>query len=263
MDAIDDWVEPTSFQEHHKLIFETQKFDSTHGLARFKLVKAAVQKDTRTHQCYRIYGVDVDADILHTAKFDLATENFRKDQGFTDDEASYDFRLFWRVLMRHYAFGHAIRLEPVLIKREGLGLLLWRFLSAYLVPRLAAAVSLGFFSQMGAGDLTKMLGLIASKGEPAVWWVFLGVAAASFFIVMTDVQRRIGRRWGAIIVRSTGLTVLSGVYGGIGYCLNYALAKWLDECWDWKYKALCAAVAILLAHLLQLFWQDRSIGEPL
>jgi hypothetical protein len=133
----------------------------------------------------------------------------------------------------------------------------------YLLPRLAIGVLLGFFT-LGASS-----GVVDAiyKLRMATWWpVPLACLLIVGALALTDVQRRLGRARASVILRRSLVIVGFGAfYAATGAWLLYWGGGKLgySVCHYEAEVTMCGGVALLLGFVFQLFWQDRSIGEPL
>jgi hypothetical protein len=203
---------------------------------------------------YRMYTpkVNFDADLLACAR-NLDPK---------DDVVVFYLKVIWRALMQDYAIPEALKVGKLLrCSNEPVSWSLWRVLQGYSLPRLWVALAIGYVPLFGSDRLRSLLaGLAAQSGSRhfalAVMLVF------TFYLGMTDVQRRVGRDWGRVLRRSLGLFVFG---------LAYAGTAWGLHCTGWvaggppdpHYALLLAACALLLGHLVQLFWADNSVSDPL
>jgi hypothetical protein len=243
-------VNPTSFVSLHDELFKLEKGTASD---RFKWVKVAIHPSTnRLNQCYRMFGRDLDTDI-----FDVASELGNVSYLGTSSREYY-LRLMWRKLMRNYAFWHAVRLEPRMMPDRWLW---WRLVSGYSLPRLWAALMLGYAVLLGNSGLQDILCPIAASHSKTRWSIAV-LLVASFIVGSFDVERRIGRRFGALVRRSIGLFCIGTSFAAIGTMLCWCVCnRWGFVFWL-PYQCLSAALALFFAHLLQLFWHEYSTSEP-
>ena len=93
---------------------------------------------------------------------------------------------------------------------------------------------------------------------PALFLLF--VVALAF----ANVQRQIGRASGvSLFGRSLVLTVYGIVYASAGAAIHYWGAPRLGYVVTGPFVCLCAASAMLLGFVFQLFWQEQALGDPL
>jgi hypothetical protein len=203
---------------------------------------------------YRMYtpGVDLDADLLNCAN-ELESR---------DPATVFYLKMIWRTLMQNYAIPQALKVGKLLMcSSEGMWWSFWRLLQGYSLPRLWVALAIGYVPLCGSDRLRRLLHDLATQSGPrnlalAAMFVFI------FYLGMTDVQRRVGRAWGRVLRRSLGLFVLGAAYAGAAWGLH--CSGWLTGGRpDPHYALLLAACALLLGHLVQLFWADNSVSDPL
>lgn len=235
-------------------------------------IVAAVTEGSSVHEQYRKMEWDLDADVSKAA------HSLRAGTGYSSEELAYDLRQLWRRLLRNYAFLDAIAMEPTIWQAEkqvwnSLGkedkrerghpalFRLWR-LKDLLVWRLGIAVMAGYALLASSSGLMDILKAVHCA---PYWWLALAwELIAAFSLALVEVQRRVGRRrWMVLWRRAGGITA----WGAI--C---TLPEALTQCWlgpklhfdaPPQFAALCAASALLLGLIFQLFWQERSTAEPL
>jgi hypothetical protein len=85
-----------------------------------------------------------------------------------------------------------------------------------------------------------------------------------FGLAVAEVQRRVGRRsWSVIVSRAAIITGVGTVYAAIGGWLVYRGGDSLGLTSSCRFAAAGASIAFLLGFVFQLFWQERSIADPL
>ena len=222
-------------------------------------VKCLTKADSPLADLYRMYShalrVDVDEVVAR------GCQAFEPGKGCNKTEALYHLRWAFRFLMRDYAVCHAGRVGAVMHRLgEPWPWRAWRGL-AYLLPRLAVGILAGYLFVHGSSGLQWWIERFAQDGH---WWV-----AACLFLVgalllgVADVQRRVGRRLGPLLVRSGVLFTVGLIYAGAGCATHWMLHCWWRVTFRCQEAVLWAAAALLVAFTVQLFWSDRSIGEPL
>ncbi len=218
-------------------------------------MREAVKPSSQIAQLYRVLEIDLDGDIVRAAPA------FRSTLHYGRYDSRYAFRMFWRVLFRRCAICHARRLGPYLRPTESLPWRLWR-VKDYFMPRLIVGVLMGFFILLSSSGLIDVFQHLQNDRYwfivPVVFLVFvLGLA-------ITNVQRQIGRSSGpALFRRSLGLVAYGAVYACIGAAVHYWGAPRLCYRVTFPFVVLCAASAMLLGFVFQLFWQDQALGDPL
>ena len=201
-------------------------------------------------ELYRIVAKDRDIDS------DL--EECTRDLNAKDDWDFYYLKVSWRVLMRDYALPEALRVGKKLAEREAWHWRLWRWLQGYSMPRLWVAMMIGYVGMLSADRVLRQLEALAGG---YFWRSMAAVLLLVFYLGMSDVQHRVGRHWGRVWKRSAVV---------FGYGLVFSAGAWRVHCFCWptghpgrRYAALLAACALALGHLVQLFWTENSISDPL
>jgi len=205
-------------------------------------------EDPRMHSLYRMYtpGVNFDADLLACAhKLDPQ-----------DPARVYYLKVIWRALMQNYAICEAWKVGKLLESWS-----VWRLIQGYSLPRLWVALAIGYVPLFGSDRLRRLLAGLAAQSGPR-HLALVAMLVFTFYLGMTDVQRRVGRAWGRVLLRSLGLFVLGAAYAGAAWRLH--CSGWLTGMPpDPYYSLLLAACALLLGHMVQLFWADGSVSDPL
>jgi hypothetical protein len=228
-------------------------------LARIRFwIQEAVRPGSQLAQLYRQLEPDMDLeeDIVRSLPA------FERTPCFGKLESNYALRMLWRVLMRRYGFARAVQAGGYLSRSEGLAWRIWRR-KDYLLPRLAVGVLLGFFTLGASSGVVDAIYRLRLE----TWWP---VPVACLLIVallsLADVQRRLGRAaFGVILRRAIAIAGFGAVYAAFGARLLYWVGEKLgySVCHYDAEVTMCGGVALLLGFVFQLFWQDRSIGEPL
>jgi hypothetical protein len=221
-------------------------------------IQEAVRPGSQLAQLYRELEpeFDLENDIVRSLPA------FERTPCFGKLESHYALRMLWRVLMRRYGFVRAGQVGRYLSRGESWVWRWWRR-KDYLLPRLAVGVLLGFFTlgaSSGVVDAIYKLRLATWWPVPVVCLVVVGMLS------LTDVQRRLGRaRFRAILSRAIAVVGFGVFYAASGAGLLYWHGGKLgySVCHYEAEVAMCGGVALLLGFVFQLFWQDRSIGEPL
>ena len=76
-------------------------------------------------------------------------------------------------------------------------------------------------------------------------------------------QRRIGRRFTAIIRRSCALLMIGVIWTGVAMAVHARLCSYLKTPYCLQPRLIAAALSLFLAHVMQLFWHEYSTAEPL
>ena len=224
-----------------------------------------VDPDSKVNECYRMFDEAFDDDLLKGVEL-LATEWTTQPGPAPRNEARSMLRYFYRALFANYALAHAFRLERLFWHAgDGWANRLWRIFAAYSLPRLWASVLIGMAGITGSTAIQEGLRRLSAPGNHFWLWLWLLLGAA-FLLGMLDVERRVGRRWKEVFRRSLVLVAAGVVYSGvIGAGWTYVLARYLEPAWpyDGRYACLSAAAALGMAHIVQLFWHERSTAEPM
>ena len=130
------------------------------------------------------------------------------------------------------------------------------------MPRLWVALIIGYVPLLGSDRFRRLLAGWAAQPGP-LWLAFFAICVFIFYLGMTDVQRRVGRAWRRVLLRSLYLFVHGAVYAAAAWGLH--CSGWLRSGGrpDPHYALLLAACALLLGHMVQLFWTDNSVSDPL
>jgi hypothetical protein len=214
----------------------------------------AVDPRTYIHEQYRKMEWDLEADIRKTASA------FCPGEGYYQEDASRDLRQIWRSLMGRYAFCAAISIETRVWKLEKkVPWRLWRW-KDMAIWRLGIAVLVGFGLLASSSGITAMIERI--DGLWLAWHFVAAELVVVFLLALVEVQRRVGRRpwWRVLLWRAFVVTAAGALWALPGA----ALQNWLRRpALPLGTLGLCAATAVLMGFVFQLFWQDRSIAEPL
>ena len=230
-------------------------------------LRCMADSSTPENERYRMYGArfDFDGDMLRGLRV-LAKKLGKPGSGGPEEEVCYGLRFCQRVLFANYALVHAFQVGR-LLHGAGEGRMgpAWRIVAAYSLPRLWASVVIGMAAMSGSSAMECALRRMAAPGNWFAVWL-AGLLVVAWVLGMLDVERRVGRRWRRVFVRSVGLLGAGVFYSGlVGYVWPYILARCLTPEWvfDARYATLTAAAALVLAHLVQLFWHEASTAEPM
>jgi hypothetical protein len=125
---------------------------------------------------------------------------------------------------------------------------------------LLVGVLLGFFTLGASSGVTD--GIQALRFH--TWWpVPVACVTLVSLLAFADVERRVGR--GKIAARACRIVGFGVLYAALLAWSLYggAAALGLTRCHFWPVPVMWGSVALVLGFVFQLFWQDRSIGEPL
>ena len=220
-------------------------------------IREAVNPESQITQLYRMLELDLEADILRSLPA------FEGDAYIGRLERHYSLRMLWRVLFRRHAISAARRVGQELQKTETRVWRWWRR-KDYLFARLGVGVLLGFFS---LGASSGVLGIFDRARFLGWWWMIPGFSLVLIFgMALAEVQRRVGRiAFRLILGRAVRIVCWGALYSALGAVIQWWGAGEIG-CRDgyfWRTAVMCGAAALLLGFVFQLFWQDRSIGEPL
>jgi hypothetical protein len=219
-------------------------------------LEACARPDSGHEWCYRAFAEDADfeEDILTILAH---LERIAPAAGHPLD-LTYP-KLLWRVLMRRYALWQAWKLARFL-KRDRWPWRLWR-VPMYFLPRLVVAAATGYVALLGSGLTPKLRVIELSPGRLSIW---IGVClAAAWYLGAIDIQRRVGRRGWKLLGRSTLLWLRGIAYSAAILELASCIGLVAPGSAHGPHGLACAAAALALAHVVQLFWHDESIGAPL
>lgn len=206
---------------------------------------------------YRTLNFDLEAHVRACLPAFLPTGEY------SQRLSSRALRRLRRGLLGCYAFSAARAVARELARQpeEGKGWVLWIW-KDYLLPRLAVAVLLGYLLVVGNSGLLEILSRAQTRGG---WVAAICVFSVlcTCLLALAEVQRRVGRNLRLLFKGSAMLTLNSLCWTALGGVVQYYGARSLDMAVSVPFVLLSAATALAFAFLAQLFWQDRSIGEPL
>jgi hypothetical protein len=218
-------------------------------------MREAVKPASQTAQLYRVLEADLDGDILRAAPAFVPSPHVGR------YDSSYAFRMFWPVLSRRCAIGHAWRLAGSIKNPESFPWRVWRA-KEYLMVRLFVGVLLGYLILLASSGLIDVFQRLQYKPQ---WYV---VPVLFFALVLglahANVQRQVGRISTFVLFkRSLALVGYGVVYASIGAGVHDYGAAWLSYEVTYPFVCLCASSAMLLGFVFQLFLQDKTLGDPL
>lgn len=153
------------------------------------------------------------------------------------------------------------------------GLPLYAYFNS-LIPRLAAAVGIGYLFLFSAPHLVQML----NAYEPArhIWIAVAALTSAAWFYLMFHIHRRVEPPLAlrALLRRSFSVLVLAVAYSALEllvvapilFSKPFLFGVPPKDCavhTDLHRLALCAAIALNLGVVLQLAWDEKPLTEPL
>lgn len=141
-----------------------------------------------------------------------------------------------------------------------------------LIPRMAAAIGIGYLFLVSAPHLVK---LILTHRHPALQFLIaFGLVAASLAYIILHIWRRVFPPLSvrSLLARSFEVLVLAIAYAGVELLLLAPLfyvpaflgieAKDIPAA-QASHLVLCAAIALNLGVILQLAWDEKPLTEPL
>ena len=229
-------------------------------------VVCSVKSATRHNINYRIFAAeaDIDADLGKAAEFFSRASV----KGVVEEhEAQYVLRLMWRFLLRNIAICDSCRVSAVLREwGEPWYWTLWR-LKDRLLLRLLAGVATGFLVLSASSGLLSILTQAAEYQHwPWLWAILTFSVATVYLLACSEVERRVGRRppW-VILRRGAYITALGILYACGGGIIEYfgAQSLGLGRFVPARFCVVSASTALVLGFVLQLFWEERALGDPL
>jgi hypothetical protein len=214
----------------------------------------SVDRESFVHEQYREMEWDLETDIHENASAFCPGSSYKK------ETASRDLRQIWRSLMGRYAFGVAMSIEQrIWESEEKIPWRLWRW-KDMAMWRLGIAVLVGFGLLASSSGTMAMIRRIHGLG--ASWYFAAAEFVVVFFLALVEVQRRVGRRpwWRVLLWRAFWVTAAGALWALPGAALQYSLKRPAPPV---DVLGLCCSTAVLMGFVFQLFWQDRSIAEPL
>jgi hypothetical protein len=229
-------------------------------------VMCAIKSGTWHSINYRIFAAetDIDADLGKAAEFFSQTS---VNGVMAERHAQYVLRLMWRFLLRNIAICDSCRVSAVLREwGEPWYWTLWR-LKDRLLLRLLAGVATGFLVLSASSGLLSILGQAAAcQHWPWLWLILIFSVATVYLLACSEVERRVGRRpfW-VILRRGAYITVLGVLYACVGGVIQYFGAQnlGLGRFAPARFCVVSASTALVLGFVLQLFWEERALGDPL
>jgi hypothetical protein len=229
-------------------------------------VMCSIKSGTRHNINYRIFAteVDVDADLGKAAEFFCQAS---VNGVMAERHAQYVLRLMWRFLLRNIAICDSCRVSAVLREwGEPWYWTLWR-LKDRLLLRLLAGVATGFLVLSASSGL---LSILAQAADCQHWPWLRAIPAFSvatvYLLACSEVERRVGRRpFSVILRRGTYITALGILYACVGGVIQYlgAQSLGLGRFAPARFCVVSASTALVLGFVLQLFWEEQPLGDPL
>lgn len=207
---------------------------------------------------YNVFEEDIETDLVNYVKCSYWQSNSKDHQKVL----IYEAKLVWRLLMRRYAWFHAMEVWNRLRATDSWVWSGYR-LTNLLLPRLGVAIFAGFLAILGSGDLTEFVTRVSTDAWPRTGVIAVSLALA-LWLTFTEVQRRVGRSARRATVR-TLLIFLGGLLQTIALtAVVVAGSKYFQKLGplDCCGKLLLASIALAVGHIVQLFWEEDSIGDP-
>jgi hypothetical protein len=246
-------------RERRQQILEMARSDSEEDRKEVReWVDAALEPGSEVREiAYRILNFDLEADVR------ACLPAFSPKGAYSQRLSSRALRKLWRRLLGCYAFSAARAVARELARQpeEGKWWLVWIW-KDYVMPRLAVAVLIGYLLVAGNSGLLKIL----SRAQYRDGWVAvicLFSVLCTYLLALAEVQRRVGRNLRLLFKGSAILTLYALFWTAIGGVVQYFGAQSLKMGVSVRFVLVSAASALAAAFLAQLFWQDRSIAEPL
>jgi hypothetical protein len=145
-----------------------------------------------------------------------------------------------------------------------------------LIPRLGAAVGIGYVFLFSAPHLVQMLNA-SQRPQRDFWLSAAALIVAALLYLMFHISRRVYPRLSipALLQRSFSILLLAVAYSALELLIAAPLLfsipflcgiKPAEDCnvhADLHRLALCAAIALNLGVILQLAWDEQPLTEPL
>ena len=265
-----EFFNPGKACKFHHEFFEREGENEEPALIR-KWVTAALEPGTVVHEQYDVMAWDLDRDLCQTRRA------FWPEGDYLLENANRDLRRIWRQVVGRYALGEAWRIEDQLWKVEQtiwkvltdeqrkfsanpISLRLWRW-KDHLLWRLGVAALAGYALLMSSTGLWDVLHKI-DKGH-FVGRAILICGLATFLLALAEVERRAGRRpWRVLGWRALGMMACGAFWTLLLMVAHSIFSEWLGFDHTRELVLLSGASALLLGHVFQVFWQDRSVAEP-
>jgi hypothetical protein len=225
-----------------------------------KFLSALFNADSAESEQFRLYEADVDDVLVKLARQFLGKS--RGAQGVPESWSRYHLEEIWRFLMGRYAFREAMQVGAFLADAgERWPWSVWRGIQ-YFLPRLIVGLLVGFLAIQSSSGLEGILRAMSRNHTTALLYM-LGCACAAYALGFAEVQQRTGRRLRSLMPRSLMLFGIGAVLVYAGYRASVGaqyLWSWpVDVFFNWTRALTCWP----LAFVVQLFWRDKSVGDPL
>lgn len=223
------------------------------------------REDSAQHRLYRALDVDPEIDVeLFVQRKWNDYQKIRKHAQPVDRQLMvHELKTAWRYFMRRYAFWRAVRVLTKLAVCNP-EWLLPRVVSLFL-PRLVIATGVGLLAILSSGELTRFARTLACSPDSARNWL-ISCVLIGWVLCWFEVQRRVGRQFGNLLLRSAGLLI----WGlAVAMLMSYLVE---DRIWvsilnelmlPSGAKWVLGGGSLVLGQVLQSFWEEGSIGDPL
>ncbi|HWZ42210.1 MAG TPA: hypothetical protein VNW97_01980, partial [Candidatus Saccharimonadales bacterium] len=217
-------------------------------------IKAALEPKSEAHQLYRIRNQNLDTDVADAAQY--------IGEGVDKAEAVFALTLMWEVLLSNHAWPQALRVSAALRKaREPFASRFWRWKDLFLW-RLGIGVLAGFLLLSSSSLLQDIL--VAAQWQRGWLWGLPLISLVALFghTVAYVLNHASGVGFFAALVRAAIVTIIGALYAAGGGLIVYRGSINLCMNAPKPVVVLSSAAALLLGFVFHMFWQDRSVGEP-
>jgi hypothetical protein len=204
-----------------------------------------------------------------TIKLDIAEDLVTLSKAFETVKDEYPvelshhhLHLIRRYVLQRYAYREADSIRELIPKQEWDW---WRWWQSqdFILWRLAMGVLAGFLLLGSSSATCDALWKAPSHGE-----VFWALCLGELFLVFALGLEEVARRNGTISLRKTlrravGLWWRGGLYAAAGGIVQ----SWLGHHLQYQdvtpqFVFLCSMTALIFGFVFQVFWQERSVGDP-
>lgn len=214
--------------------------------------------DPDTLKFYGALEEDLERDVVSYVTSNMWT---RADED-TRKVLIFDGKRTWRLLMRRYAWCDAMVVWNRLRTQDSPVWSAYR-LTNLVLPRLWVAIFVGFLAILSSGEFLDFVGSVAK--DPGSRAVLTGVSLTlASWLTFTEIQRRAGRSAGRAVVRCAMVFLGGFIQALLLIWLLMANVRYfpklgsLDCCGG----LMLASLGLVIGHIVQLFWEEDSIGDP-
>lgn len=221
-------------------------------------------QDLYVKQYYRAFEADMEHDLAQCAPA------FQPETGYPCEEACYDLRRIWRLQLRGYAVFDAWATHKLLAQYEGGFWRVWR-LKDLLLLRVGMGIAAGYLILWSSSGL---LDFVVRVHDRPAWLIWLSIVqlCTVFALAFSEVERRLSRRPAKVLWSRTLYVVFVAIIqvGFLALLIHY-LAGLLKPLCPWApvwYEPtpgkdlVAGGTALVLAFVFHLFWEDKSLAEP-